>query len=62
MSRSTRLIRTLDKALASHKSFGDTPEAFVDELVALLENDLYCLKAKNKPQHWAEIYVKRTGP
>ena len=59
MSRATRLIRTLDKALAMHTSFGDTPEAFVDELVALLENDLDSLKAKNKPQHWAEIYVER---
>lgn len=59
MSRATRLIRTLDKALASHTSFGDTPEAFVDELVKMLEDDLDSLKAKNKPKSWAEIYVER---
>ena len=59
MSRATRLIRTLDKALARYTSFGDTPEAFVDELVTLLEEDLDSLKAKNKPQKWAEIYVER---
>ena len=59
MSRATRLIRNLDKALANQTSFGDTPQAFVDDLVALLEKDLESVQAKNKPQHWAEIYVER---
>ena len=59
MSRATRLIRTLDKALASHTSFGDTPEAFVDELVTMLQDDLDSLKGNNKPKSWAEIYVER---
>ena len=59
MSRATRLIRTLDKELARHTSFGDTPKDFVDELVTLLKDDLNSLKAKNKPHNWAEIYVER---
>ena len=62
MSRATRLIPNLDKALANQTSFEETPQAFVDDLVALLEKDLESVQAKNKPQHWAEIYVNGTGP
>ena len=59
MSRATRLIRKLDKALAIHQSFGDDPEAFVDDLVEALEQDVATIQAKSKPTHWAEIYVER---
>ena len=59
MSRATRLIRKLDEALAQHRTFGDDPESFVDELVEALEQDVATIQAKNKPKHWAEIYVER---
>ena len=59
MSRATRLIRKLDKALALHKSFGDDPEAFVDEILEALDQDVATIQSKDKPIHWAEIYVER---
>ena len=59
MSRATRLIRKLDEALALHKSFGDDPEAFVDEILEALDQDVATIQSKDKPIHWAEIYVER---
>ena len=59
MSRATRLIRKLDKALALHQSFGDDPDAFVDDLFEALEQDVATIQSKDKPTHWAEIYVER---
>ena len=47
MSRATRLIRKLDEALAQHRTFGDAPESFVDELVEALEQDVATIQAKD---------------
>ena len=59
MSRATRLIKLLDKVLARHDSFGDDPVAFVDPVFDELKQQLEAIKAKEKPEHWAEIYVER---
>ena len=59
MSRTTRLIKRLDKALAHYKTFGSHPEAFVDELFAEIEDDVQVLIGKSKPSHWEEMYVER---
>ena len=59
MSRATRLIKLLDKVLARHDSFGDDPGAFVDPVLNELKQQLEAIKAKQKPEHWAEIYVER---
>jgi hypothetical protein len=59
MSRATKLISRLDRALSRHQSFGDNPDAFVDELFADVEELLQGLEQKSKPEHWAEIYVER---
>ena len=58
MSRATRLIRKLDEALAQHRTFGDAPESFVDELVEALEQDVETIQDKDNPKHWTEIYVE----
>ncbi|MDM7959747.1 MAG: hypothetical protein QUV04_08335 [Synechococcus sp. WH 8007] len=59
MSRTTRLIKRLDKALADYKTFGSHPDAFVDELFAEIEDDVQVLVGKSKPSHWEEMYVER---
>jgi len=59
MSRTTRLIKRLDKALADYKTFGSHPDAFVDELFAEIEDDVQLLIGKSKPSHWEEMYVER---
>jgi len=59
MSRATRLIKRLDKALAEIDSFGAEPEAFVDDLFAAIADDVETLVTKSKPSHWAELYVER---
>ena len=59
MSRTTRLINRLDKALADYKTFGSHPDAFVDELFAEIEDDVQVLLGKSKPSHWEEMYVER---
>ena len=59
MSRTTRLIKRLDKALADYKTFGSHPDAFVDELFADTEDDVQVLIGKSKPSHWEEMYVER---
>ena len=59
MSRATKLISRLDRALSRHESFGDNPDAFVDELFAEVEDLVKGLVEKSKPEHWAEIYVER---
>lgn len=59
MSRATKLISRLDRALSRHQSFGDNPDAFVDELFADVEELVQGLEQKSKPEHWAEIYVER---
>ena len=59
MSRTTRLIKRLDKALADYKTFGSYPDAFVDELFAEIEDDVQVLLGKSKPSHWEEMYVER---
>jgi len=59
MSRTTRLIKRLDKALADYKTFGSHPDAFVDELFAEIEDDVQVLIRKSKPSHWEEMYVER---
>ena len=52
------MIRKLDEALAQHQTLGDAPESFVDELVEALEQDVETIQGKDKPKHWAEIYVE----
>ena len=59
MSRATRLIKRLDRALDAIDSFGAEPEAFVDELFAAIEDDVETLVTKSKPSHWSELYVER---
>lgn len=59
MSRTTRLIKRLDKALADYRTFGSHPHAFVDELFAEIEDDVQVLVGKSKPSHWEEMYVER---
>ena len=59
MSRTTRLIKRLDQALADYKTFGSHPDAFVDELFAEIEDDVQVLLGKSKPSHWEEMYVER---
>jgi hypothetical protein len=59
MSRATRLIKRLDQALGEIDSFGEDPEAFVDELFNAISDDVETLVAKSKPSHWAELYVER---
>ena len=59
MSRTTRLIKRLDKALADYETFGSHPDAFVDELFAEIEDDVQVLIGKSKPSHWEEMYVER---
>ena len=59
MSRATRLIKRLYKALDEIDSFGADPEAFVDELFDAISDDVETLLAKSKPSHWAELYVER---
>ena len=59
MSRTNRLIKRLDKALADYTTFGSHPDAFVDELFAEIEDDVQVLLGKSKPSHWEEMYVER---
>ncbi|WP_413323497.1 hypothetical protein [Synechococcus sp. MIT S9503] len=59
MSRATQLIKKLDKLLSRHDTFGDNPEAFVEGLLAQVENQLQTIQQKNKPEHWAALYVER---
>ncbi|MGC6482209.1 MAG: hypothetical protein ACON4T_01365 [Synechococcus sp.] len=59
MSRATRLMKHLDRALAAYDTFGDSAEAFVDEVYAAIEADVESLADKSKPSHWAELYVER---
>ena len=59
MSRAKQLIKKLDKLLSRHDTFGDMPEAFVDEVLGELEEQVKATHSKNKPEHWAAIYVER---
>ena len=59
MSRATQLIKKLDKLLSRQNTFGDTPEAFVAELLGQLDDQIQAVHKKNKPEHWAAIYVER---
>lgn len=59
MSRATRLIKRLDRALEAYDTFGDSPEALADALYAEIEDDVETLVRKSKPSHWAELYVER---
>ena len=59
MSRATQLIKKLDKLLSRHNTFGDNPEAFVDDLLGEIEDQIQDIHQKNKPEHWATLYVER---
>jgi len=59
MSAATRLIKKLDKALSEYDTFGDNPNAVVDEVLANIEKPLQNLRSKSKPELMAEIYVAR---
>ena len=51
MSRATQLFKKLDKLLSKHDTFGDTPEAFVDEVLRKLDGPIKAIHDKNKPDH-----------
>ena len=59
MSRATKLFKKLDKLLSKHDTFGDNPEAFVDEILDKLDGEIKAVHDKNKSEHWAAIYVER---
>ncbi len=59
MSASTRLLKKLDKVLSGYDSFGDDPNALVEEVLAEVEKPLKNLRSKSKPELMAEIYVER---
>tara|TARA_Y100000589_G_scaffold84151_1_gene78082 strand:- start:2753 stop:2989 length:237 start_codon:yes stop_codon:yes gene_type:complete len=59
MSRATQLIKKLDKLLSRHDSFGDNPEAFANDLLEQVEEQIQAVQQKNKPGHWATLYVER---
>lgn len=59
MSKATRLIKHLNKIINDYNNFGDNPESFVDAIYEDLNVELEKLKAKDKPEHLAEIYVER---
>tara|TARA_B100001057_G_scaffold186585_1_gene187352 strand:- start:2445 stop:2681 length:237 start_codon:yes stop_codon:yes gene_type:complete len=59
MSRASRLIKRLDKALNGYESFGDNPDSFVETVMSGLETELDAIRSKDKPELWAEIYVER---
>ena len=59
MSRATQLFKKLDKLLSEHDTFGDTPEAFVNEVLGKLDSQINAIRNKNKPEHWAAFYVER---
>ena len=59
MSRATKLFKKLDKLLSKHDTFGDNPEAFVDEILDKLDGEIKAVHDKNDPEHWAAIYVER---
>lgn len=59
MSRATQLIKKLDKFLSQYDTFGDNPEAFADEVLSKLDGPIKAIHDKNKPDHWAAIYVER---
>ena len=59
MSKATRLIKHLNKIINDYNNFGDNPESFVDAIYEDLNVELEKLKAKDNPEHLAEIYVER---
>ena len=59
MSRAKQLFKKLDKLLSQHDTFGDTPEAFVNEVLGKLDGQINAIHDKNKPEHWAAIYAER---
>lgn len=59
MSRAKQLFKKLDKLLSQHDTFGDNPEAFVNEVLGKLDGQINAIHDKNKPEHWAAIYVER---
>tara|TARA_B100001109_G_C18554397_1_gene331237 strand:+ start:200 stop:436 length:237 start_codon:yes stop_codon:yes gene_type:complete len=59
MSRVTQLFKKLDKLLSKHDTFGDNPEAFVEEILDNLDGEIKAIHDKKKPEHWAAIYVER---
>ena len=59
MSRATKLIKKIDKLLSQHDTFGDNPEAFAERLLEELDDQIQAVLKKDKPQHWASIYVER---
>ena len=59
MSAATRLIKKLDNALANYDSFGDNPDAHVEEVLGKPEKSLDNLRSKSNPDHMARIYVER---
>lgn len=59
MSRAKQLVKKLDKLLSQHDTFEDSPEAFVNEVLGKLDIQINAIHDKNKPEHWAAIYVER---
>ena len=59
MSRAKELIKKLNKLLNNYDTFGDNPEAFVDELLEQMEGQIKAIQQKDKPEHWTALYVER---
>ena len=59
MRASSRLLKKLDNVLSGYDSFGEDPNALVDEVLAEVQKPLETLLSKSKPELMAEIYVER---
>ena len=62
MSRATKLISHLDRALSRHESFGDNPDAFVDELFADVEKQADALELPLTGEPWdVRLLINKRG-
>ena len=59
MSKATKLLLALDRALLAIDDFGQDPLREVDPLFTRLELEIQQLELKGRDKHQAEIYVAR---
>ena len=59
MSKATKLLLALDRALLAIDDFGQDPLREVDPLLTRLELEIQQLERKGRDKHQAEIYVAR---
>ncbi len=59
MSKATKLLLALDRALLAIDDFGQDPLREVDPLLTRLELEIQQLELKGRDKHQAEIYVAR---